>query len=73
MSHPLRQLTVKNAEWIWSDSQEKAWNDIKTTISQAPVLRYYSLQDEVTLQCDASDAGLKSLSNSVTAASKLCI
>lgn len=38
MSHPLRQLTVKNAEWIWSDSKEKAWNDIKTAISQAPVL-----------------------------------
>ena len=58
MSHPLRQLTVKNAEWIWSDSQEKAWNDIKRAITQAPVLRYYSLNDEVTLQCDASDTGL---------------
>ena len=58
MSHPLRQLTVKNAEWIWSDSQEKAWNDIKAAITQAPVLRYYSLNDEVTLQCDASDTGL---------------
>ena len=58
MSHPLRQLTVKNAEWIWSDSQEKAWNDIKSAITQAPVLCYYSLNDEVTLQCDASDTGL---------------
>lgn len=47
--HPLRQLTVQNAEWIWSDSQEKAWNDIKTAITQAPVLLYYSLNDEVTL------------------------
>ena len=33
MSHPLHQLTVKNAEWIWSNSQEKAWNDIKTAIT----------------------------------------
>ena len=57
MSRPLRQLT-ENAEWIWSDSQEKAWNDIKTAISQAPVLHYYSLKDEVTLQCDASGTGL---------------
>ena len=40
--HPLRQLTVQNAEWIWSDSQEKAWNDIKTPITQAPVLLYFS-------------------------------
>ena len=51
MAHPLRQLTRKDAE-------EKAWSDIKTAISQAPVLRFYSLQDEVTLQCDASDTGL---------------
>ena len=58
MAHPLRQLTHKDAEWVWSETQEKAWSDIKTAISQAPVLRFYSLQDEVTLQCDASDTGL---------------
>ena len=58
MAHPLRQLTRKDAEWVWSETQEKAWSDIKTAISQAPVLRFYSLQDEVTLQCDASDTGL---------------
>ena len=58
MAHPLRQLTRKDAEWVWSETQEKAWSDIKTAISQAPVLRCYSLRDEVTLQCDASDTKL---------------
>ena len=58
LSLPLRQLTHKNAEWVWSEAQEKAWNDIKAPITQAPVLRFYSLNDEVTLQCDASQAGL---------------
>ena len=58
MAHPLRQLTRKDAKWVWSDAQEKAWSDIKTAISRAPVLRFYSLQDKVTLQCDASDTGL---------------
>ena len=58
MAHPLRQMTRKDAEWVWSETQGKAWSDIKTAISQAPVLRFYSLQDEVTLQCDASDTGL---------------
>ena len=58
MAHPLRQLTRKDAKWVWSETQEKAWSDIKTAISRAPVLRFYSLQDEVTLQCDASDTGL---------------
>ena len=58
MAHPLRQLTRKDAKWVWTETQEKAWSDIKTAISRAPVLRFYSLQDEVTLQCDASDTGL---------------
>ena len=58
MAHPLRQLTVKNAQWVWFETQEKAWNDIKSANTQAPVLRYYNLQGEVTLQCDASETGL---------------
>ena len=58
MAHPLRQLACKNAEWVWSETQDKAWSDIKTAITQAPFLRYYSLQDEVSLQCDASETGL---------------
>lgn len=41
------------------ESGEKAWNDIKTAITPAPVLFYYSLNDEVnTLQYDSSDTGL---------------
>ena len=58
MAHPLRQLACKNAEWVWSETQDKAWSDIKTAITQAPFLRYYSLQDEVSLQCDAPETGL---------------
>jgi len=58
MAHPLCQLTRKNAEWIWSEAQEKAWSDIKTATTQAPVLHFYSLQGEVALQCDASETGL---------------
>ena len=58
MAHPLHQLACKSAEWVWSETQEKAWSDIKTAITQAPVLRCYSLQDEVSLQCDASETGL---------------
>ena len=31
---------------------------MKQLVTNAPVLRYYSLQDEVTIQCDASQSGL---------------
>ena len=58
MARPLCQLTRINAEWVGSETQEKAWSDIKTAVTQAPVLRYYNLQDEVTLQCDVSQTRL---------------
>ena len=41
---------------------------------QAPFVRYYSLIDEVTLHCDASDMGLGSRRYALlTAGCKLCI
>ena len=58
MAYQLRQLTRKDAEWVWSGTREKAWSDIKICMSQAPVLRFYCLQDEVVLTWDASITGL---------------
>ncbi len=37
---------------------EQAFQNIKDTITKAPVLRYYSLKERVVLQCDASETGL---------------
>ena len=42
MAHPLRQLTRKDAKWVWSETQEKAWSDIKTAISRACKMRLHS-------------------------------
>ena len=36
ISRLLSQLTVKNAEWIWKDSEERTRNGVKMTITQAP-------------------------------------
>ncbi len=44
----LRDLTRKDSEWTWDQAQR-----LKKAVSSAPVLRYYNLEDEVTLQCDA--------------------
>lgn len=51
MSRPtdVKNLLPFNGTVQYLDSHEKAWNDIKTAILQAPVLRHYSLKDEVTL------------------------
>ena len=37
----LRDLTYKDVEWCWSDAQERAWSEVKSLITSAPVLAYY--------------------------------
>ena len=54
----LRELTKKNADWVWSDKQDIAFETIKNLVIKAPVLRYYDVNKEVTKQCDASQDGL---------------
>ena len=43
---------------MWDEHQQQALDNLKRAVTQTPVLRYYSLEEEVTLQCDASQAGL---------------
>ena len=58
VTKPLRDLTQDNVEWTWGEAQEKALDKLKDAVTDTPVLRYYNLNEEVTLQCDASQAGL---------------
>ena len=44
---------------MWIDTLEAAMSRVKVLASQAPVLRYYSLQNEVTIQRDESKNGLE--------------
>ena len=58
MTKPLRELTKKEIPWRWDATQHQAFENLKKEVSDTPVLRYYNVQEEVTLQCDASQAGL---------------
>ena len=55
---PLRILTQTGVEWYWGDAQEKAFDEVKQLVTQAPVLAYYSPDKELVIQCDASSLGL---------------
>ena len=46
-------------KWEWSGRQELAFNKIKDTITQTPVLKYYNPTEPLVLQCDASENGLE--------------
>ena len=61
ITKPLRDLTRQDAEWIWDEPQQSAFECLKQAVSAMPVLRYYNLKEDVTIQCDASQCGLKSI------------
>ena len=54
ITKPLRDLTQKDVPWTWGPAQESAFEQMQAAVSSTPVLRYYNLAEEVTLQCDAS-------------------
>ena len=51
-------MTQKEVVWSWDHAQQAALDALKVAATSTPVLRYYNLDEEVTLQCDASQAGL---------------
>ena len=58
MSKPLQNLTQEETAWVWDQPQQEAFDTLKRAVASTPVLRYYNLQDEVTLQCNASQHGV---------------
>ena len=58
ITKPLRELTRNDTDWMWDSSQQNAVDTLKKAVASIPVLRYYNLADEVTIQCDASQSGL---------------
>ena len=58
IAQPIRQLTVKDAKFIWTKQHEDSFEEIKKLVTRHPVLKYYDMKSEVTIQCDASEKGL---------------
>ena len=55
---PLRDLTQKEVDWVWDHPQQEAMDKLKQAVMSTPVLQYYNIQEEVTLQCDVLQSGL---------------
>ena len=58
VAQPLREMTAKEAKFIWSPQHETAFQEVRELVVRHPVLKYYDLKEEVTVQCDASEYGL---------------
>ena len=71
VAQPLRELTTKNARFAWSSQHDKSFTEVKKLVSAHPVLKYYDMDAEVTIQCDASEKGRYSTTEWLT--SRLCV
>ena len=60
MTYPLRQLLTKEAEFVWEQTQQDAFDRIKDVITRepGPILAYYDPRKPITIQSDASKHGL---------------
>ena len=56
--HPLQNLLKKDVSWTWSESQEKAFQDVKKMIEADVKLAFYDPEKELALENDASEYGL---------------
>ena len=57
-SAPLCQLLQKDVEWSWGRVEEDTFTCLKTSISSAPVLKFFDPKEPVTLSVDASSKGV---------------
>ena len=55
---PIQQLTHSDVPWQWHHEHETAFNKVKELVTAAPLLRYYKPDEELTIQCDASEKGM---------------
>ena len=58
MSEPLRQLLCKDTTWLWTDPQQRAFEQIKTTLTSAEVLACYDPSRPTIIAADASLNGI---------------
>jgi len=57
-TYPLRDLLRNDSEWCWLQQHADAFATLKKRISHPPVLRFFDVNKQVTITCDASKSGL---------------
>ena len=61
ITEPLRRLTKKDTEWKWEQSQQDAFDKLKTMLSSDTVITYYDPNRDTELITDASPVGLSGI------------
>jgi hypothetical protein len=54
IARPLNELTWKDAEWLWTERCQKAFNELRNRVTSEPVLAHPKLDKQFELEVDAS-------------------
>jgi hypothetical protein len=55
---PLRALLKQDSQWCWESEHEQALDKLKEILTSKPVLQFYDVTKDVTIQADSSQYGL---------------
>ena len=58
VSRPLQRLTEKNAPFCWTEQCQKAFDDLRNCLVNAPILAYPDYTKPFVLDTDASNSGI---------------
>lgn len=58
ITNPLREILKKNVSWFWGPKQDEAFNKLKHLLVKPPVLKFFDVDQPLTLSVDASQNGV---------------
>lgn len=56
--YPLTSMLRKNKHFKWTEEAQKAFDDIRQSLVQAPILSWPDFSKQFTISCDASNVGI---------------
>jgi len=61
IARPISDLLRDNVQFVWTVSQEEAYNNLKDRLISKPVLQVFNPNADTELHCDASSVGLSGM------------
>ena len=61
IAKPLSDMTRKGKRFEWGNEQERAYDELRNSLSRRPVLAHFNPQLSTELRCDASDSAIAAI------------